>query len=123
MKQYPFSQKYRIQKPKEFSLVFAQGKKFQTKHLTGISISNDLPYFRLGISIGKRYGKANKRNVFKRLIRESFRTEPLRFTQGFDLVILPFHKEKILDFAIFQQELQQIMQAIVNHHQQTKKTE
>ena len=113
MKQYPFSERYRIQKPSEFSLVFAQGKKFYTKHLKGISMPNGFSYFRLGISIGKRFGKANKRNCFKRLLRESFRTSPFRFVEGKDLVILPSPKEKILDFSILKEELHQMMQEIV----------
>ncbi|NUM33200.1 MAG: ribonuclease P protein component [Candidatus Brocadiae bacterium] len=113
MKQYAFSKKYRIQKPNEFSYVFSHGKKFYTKHLTGICVSNDLSYFRFGISIGKKFGDANKRNRFKRLLRESFRTSTFRFLQGKDLVVLPSLKEKILDYQVLKEELNHIMQEMI----------
>ena len=74
---------------------------------------NSFMYFRLGVSIGKRFGKANKRNRFKRLLREAFRTSPFRFTTGMDIVVLPSLKEKILDFAILKEELNQMMKEII----------
>jgi len=44
---------------------------------------------RLGVTIPKRTGNAVMRNRWKRLIRESFRTQQHRFPSGYDFVVRP----------------------------------
>lgn len=44
---------------------------------------------RLGVTIPKKTGGAVARNRWKRLIRESFRTQPERFPPGYDFVVRP----------------------------------
>ena len=56
--------------------------------LNGLLIDTDRPS-RLGITIPKKVGSAVKRNRWKRLIREAFRTQPDRIPHGYDLVVRP----------------------------------
>jgi ribonuclease P protein component len=44
---------------------------------------------RLGITVSKKYGKAHKRNRFKRVVREAFRQCRLQLREGFDLNVKP----------------------------------
>ncbi len=44
---------------------------------------------RLGVTIPKRVGNAVRRNLWKRLIRESFRTQQEAIPIGYDLIIRP----------------------------------
>ncbi|EMI54185.1 ribonuclease P protein component [Rhodopirellula sallentina] len=44
---------------------------------------------RLGVTIPKKTGKAVTRNQWKRLIRESFRTQRDTIPNGYDLVVRP----------------------------------
>ena len=44
---------------------------------------------RLGLVVGKRFGPAHRRNLFKRRVREAFRTQRTKLPEGHDLVVLP----------------------------------
>ncbi|WP_315852732.1 ribonuclease P protein component [Allorhodopirellula solitaria] len=59
---------------------------------------------RLGVTIPKKTGNAVVRNQWKRLIRESFRTQRPRIPAGFDLVVRP-KKDAILDGSIIRKGL------------------
>ncbi len=43
---------------------------------------------RLGVSVGRKFGRAVARNRFKRLVRESFRLSPEVRAAGLDLVVV-----------------------------------
>lgn len=58
------------------------------------SVSNQLNFSRLGITVTKRYGKAFERNRFKRIVKEAFRLGRDRFCSGRDLNIRPRSKAK-----------------------------
>ena len=50
---------------------------------------NDLELTRLGLSVGRRLGKAVVRNRVKRLLREAFRLTRQRLPDGVDLIVIP----------------------------------
>ena len=56
---------------------------------------NDLPYSRIGISVGKRFGNAVQRNRAKRLCRELFRLNQYLLPTGVDIIFLP--RKRLLD--------------------------
>ncbi len=58
------------------------------------AVPNDSGFARLGISVGKAYGRAVQRNRIKRLIREAFRHVRHELPAGIDLIIVP-RKENI----------------------------
>lgn len=49
---------------------------------------NRLPYNRVGITAGKRFGNSVQRNRVKRLIRESYRLLHPELKQGYDVVFM-----------------------------------
>lgn len=59
---------------------------------------------RLGVTIPKKTGNAVARNQWKRLIRESFRTQQSSIPAGFDIVVRP-KKDAVLEWAIIQRGL------------------
>lgn len=59
---------------------------------------------RLGVTIPKKTGNAVVRNQWKRLIRESFRTQRAGIPAGFDIVVRP-KKDAVLDWKEIQRGL------------------
>lgn len=107
-----FSKQYHINKSSDFDRLFSQGQRCVCKYLLGFYQSNGLGYFRLGMSIGKKFGHAYERNQWKRLIRESFRISPLRYQQGVDLIVVPSKHFKTLEWDAIQKDMQQLLMRI-----------
>ncbi|MCM2369524.1 ribonuclease P protein component [Aporhodopirellula aestuarii] len=59
---------------------------------------------RLGVTIPKKTGNAVVRNQWKRLIRESFRTQRSLIPDGYDLVVRP-KKDAVLKWSVIQRGL------------------
>lgn len=77
---------YRLKKQKQFDEVFHKGKRAFTKRLTLIYLKkNEL---KIGVSVGKKHGKAVERNRVKRLIRAAYGPLIKRLSD-YHIVILP----------------------------------
>ena len=66
---------------------------------------------RLGLSIGRVFGNAPRRNRLKRLIREAFRLEQHRIPAGLDLVVRP-RKDSDPTLAMVRQSLCRLAQRL-----------
>lgn len=86
---YQFSKKFRLYKERDIQETFKEGKKIFTASFIIIYKENSEAFCRLGICIGRKYGKAYQRNYFKRVMRESFRTMPCRYDCHLDILVLP----------------------------------
>jgi ribonuclease P protein component len=83
-----FPSKNIISKSHEFREVFKKGKTYTTKNFIVHFNNNSLGYPRLGVVVGKKvFASAVRRNRLKRLIREVFRKNKLRF-DSLDVVIV-----------------------------------
>ncbi|NPA94955.1 MAG: ribonuclease P protein component [Thermodesulfobacteria bacterium] len=86
---YRLSKAERILKSHDFKQVFKRGKRIRFPEFTLVVATNDLEYSRLGIGIGRRFGKSVYRNRAKRLCRELFRLNKYKLPAGVDVVFLP----------------------------------
>lgn len=85
----------RLTHARQFDAVHRKGVRRSAGAVLVSVYPNDKPFWRLGLSIGKRAGSAVERNRFKRLVRDAFRhiqhDLPLRPGDegelGFDLVV------------------------------------
>ena len=77
----------RLKRTKDFDLVFKKGKKIYSNSLTLVYLpSKEL---KVGFALGKKHGKAVRRNRIKRLLRESFRSFLPKLEQDFFFVFIP----------------------------------
>lgn len=84
-----FGRARRLSGTKAFARVFGGRCSSANKVLVVYAASNDLPYSRLGLTVGKKHGGAVRRNRIKRLLREAFRLERANLPSGYDLVCIP----------------------------------
>ncbi len=74
----------------DFQRAYRLGSRARGEILTVVAVPNDLPFARLGLSVGKKIWKsAVKRNRVRRVFREAFRTGQHELPVGFDLVLIP----------------------------------
>ncbi|MCX7805800.1 MAG: ribonuclease P protein component [Planctomycetota bacterium] len=86
---FRFRRAQRLRKSSRFDRVFARGRAFRTPLLTVCAIPNGMGMTRMGISVGRRFGDAVRRNKVKRMCREAFRLAQHELPRGLDLVIIP----------------------------------
>ena len=73
----------------DFDRIFAGGVRAADRFITLFAATNGGRTARLGISAPRHLGNAVRRNRFKRLIREAFRTVRHDLPAGIDWVVVP----------------------------------
>jgi len=88
-KRFSLSKAERISRSQDFKRVFIKGKRYRFPEFTLVVAPNDLSFSRIGIGVGRRFGKAVLRNRAKRLCRELFRLNKDSLPKGVDIIFLP----------------------------------
>jgi ribonuclease P protein component len=88
-KRYAFPKEARMKLKREFDRVFSEGAKGVSPALVIYARGNGEGRNRIGLAVGRKLGKAVRRNRIRRLIKEAFRLENPTLPQGFDLVCIP----------------------------------
>ncbi len=81
--------KYILRKKNDIDFLLQKGKIIYTKDLKIYFYTNNLNYLRYFISASKKWGKSNKRNRFKRIVREAMREILKQYNFSIDLAIFP----------------------------------
>ena len=111
---FSFPKKRRLVSNEQFKAILARNLRFSNRLLTLYIAENDCGYPRLGVSVGKSYGKAVVRNRLKRLLREVFRQSQDRIPTDFDYLLMispkwskktdePTHPKKLSSQPTFEQ--------------------
>ncbi|MBR4942477.1 MAG: ribonuclease P protein component [Clostridia bacterium] len=100
-------QYYRLKKQADFQRLFNKGKRGFAPSLT--ILYRPSQKMTMGISIGKKHGKAVKRNRIKRLLREAFRSVQGEMAGKYAIVLIPKVSEEY-SFHTYKQHLQWIIQ-------------
>ena len=93
------NKRQRIKKNEEFQKVFKKGKSFANRQFVIYCLKKqDQTEFRIGLSVGKKVGKAVTRNQIKRYIRQTFLELKDDVRQDMDYVIIARNPAATLDF-------------------------
>ena len=84
-----FGRKERLRKRTEFQKVFHEGKVFSNDQVIVYALLNSTRISRLGITVGRKFGNAVKRNRLKRIFREAYRLNKQVLNRGVDIIIIP----------------------------------
>lgn len=68
---------HRLKKNRQFNFIYKKGEKYKTKNFNLFIIKSKFKTFKIGYSISKKEGKANKRNLLKRRVKEVVRLNKL----------------------------------------------
>ncbi|MDP7035391.1 MAG: ribonuclease P protein component [Planctomycetota bacterium] len=88
----------RIRSSKEYAQVYRNGFSARALGVVGYFIPNDRNCSRLGMAVSRKVGNSPRRNRIKRLFREGFRYENVRFEPPMDIVLIPVEPNK--DFSL-----------------------
>ena len=83
-----FPPSFRVRSRFDFLKVQGSGRKVRGRCFILLTVENDLPFSRFGITVSKKNGNAVKRNRIKRKIREIQRVNRKEIVSGRDIVVI-----------------------------------
>ena len=83
-----FPRAHRLSTPARFKAVYDARVRDTRGPLVFYALPNDLPHWRMGLSVSRKVGTAPQRNRIKRLLREAYRSLRQHLPAGYDLVIV-----------------------------------
>lgn len=78
----------RLTRRSDYAQVYAQKRRAQDGMLAVHVAQNGLAWSRIGLSVGKRAGKAVQRQYLRRRIREAFRLQKSELPSGLDIIVV-----------------------------------
>ena len=106
MEKQTFGRDVRIRKKRDYSTVYQQGIRRDSKHFIVIVRPNQSGFSRLGVTVSKKAGGAVTRNRVKRLLREFFRLHQTQFKPAQDIVIIAKRNMPALTYQDVRGELE-----------------
>ncbi|TSI11124.1 ribonuclease P protein component [Lysinibacillus sp. BW-2-10] len=100
----------RVKKNEDFQKVFKKGKSFANRQFVVYCLpKEDQSEFRVGLSVGKKIGKAVTRVQIKRYIRQVFLELNDEIRSDMDYVIIARHPAATLDFHETKKSLEHVL--------------
>jgi len=105
-----FRRRHRLSGARAFGLVFREGRRVGGKAMVLYVLPGSAAEPRLGLSVGRRVGKATVRNAVKRRLREVFRLLLPELEQPVDIVVVPLAALRSGRHADLEAEFRELLQ-------------
>lgn len=105
------ARRFRLRRPSEFEQIRRRGRSVASRLLVLSVAPNGLAHNRYGFAVGRRVGKAVRRNRVKRWLREIVRQLHPSLRQGFDLVLVA--RGKLADESVTYHELREAVEILI----------
>ena len=99
---------HRLKKNSQFNYIYKKGERVHTENFTLFVVRSKFENYKIGFSISKKLGKANKRNLLKRRLREIVRAIPV--PTHFNFVLMAKENATSLDFLSLKKEVSKIFE-------------
>ncbi len=99
---------HRLKKNSQFSYIYKKGERVHTENFTLFVVKSKFEFYKIGFSISKKLGKANKRNKLKRRMREIVRR--LDVPSYCNYVVMAKENATQLDFDDLKKELTKLFE-------------
>ena len=103
---------YIVKDSKDFERIIKTGKVIKNKSFVIYYSSNNLPYCRFGISVGKKIGNAVHRNKYKRRIRTIIDNSKKDYINSQDYIIILRGSAKDITYQELEQDFLMVMNNI-----------
>ncbi|MBP3432025.1 MAG: ribonuclease P protein component [Clostridia bacterium] len=99
---------HRLRKNNQFNYIYKKGERVHTENFTLFVVKSKYQSYKIGFSISKKLGKANKRNKLKRRMREIVKN--LNIPSFCNYVLLAKENSVNLEFQQLKNELKRIFE-------------
>ena len=97
---------HRLKKNSQFNYIYKKGERVHTENFTLFVVKSRFETYKIGFSISKKLGKANKRNLLKRRLREIVRQGNI--PSHFNYVLMAKENATTLEFVELKKEVEKI---------------
>lgn len=98
---------HRLKKNNQFNYIYRKGERKGSKHFMLFTVKSKYSNYKIGYSISKKVGKANKRNLLKRRMKEIVRVNNLALG-GHNYILQARIGAAELTFAEIEKQLKKI---------------
>ena len=84
-----FRPHHRLRSGRDFDRVYGQKQRASDDLLLIYMAKSDVPWSRVGFSVGRKHGNSVQRHRLRRLLREAFRLSQHDLPAGWDFVLIP----------------------------------
>ena len=98
---------HRLRKNSQFNYVYKKGERVFTDNFTLFVVKSKFECYKIGFSISKKLGKANKRNLLKRRLKEIVKSLE-NIPKFSNMVILAKENSIELDFLQLKNEIKKL---------------
>lgn len=116
----PRSSLGRLARDGDYRVAYREGVRHVTTHLVIYARPNALDTVRLGVVVGKRFGRATARNRLRRRLREATRSLATQIRGGVDLVLTPRVGAAGLSFGELRDDMEAGLTASKILHRETE---